>query len=132
MDEVVHKFPGIDRLQYFLWHVGMMVAVTILVTVLGPDNPAMRFVGLAVMIASLVLDVLRLRNIGVSQWFAFIRFLPFGSWVLSIGLQCAQPGWAETRRLDNNGRTILIFELVLIGVFIFMIFWVRMSQPWYI
>src|SRR5262245_32991159 len=105
-------YPGVNRLQYFLARIGMIVAVVFVVTVFGPHSPVMKVLGLLLMIAAIVLDVMRLRNIGLSQWWAMIRFLPFGNTILSIGLQCAQPGWAETRELDSAGKQILVFELV--------------------
>src|SRR6476469_2342212 len=110
--ELDETYPGIDRLHYFLAKIGMIAAVVFAVTLFGPQSPVMKFLGLALMLAGVILDVMRLRNIGISQWFAFIRFLPFGNTVLDIGLQCAQPGWAETRRLDRAGKSILIFELL--------------------
>jgi hypothetical protein len=75
-----------------------------------------------------VLDVLRLQNMGVSQWFAFIRFLPFGNLVLDIGLQSAQTGWAETRQLDGTGKRILVFNLVLLGIMMFLAWRARIFE----
>ena len=74
------------------------------------------------MVVALVLDVLRLRNIGVSQWFVFLKFLPLGSTLLAIGLLAAQTGWAETRRLDKPGRRILAVELILLAIMLYLIF----------
>jgi hypothetical protein len=125
------NYPGIDRLQYFLGKLAMIAAVIFVVAVFGPESPVMKVLGLLLMVVTVVLDVLRLRNIGLSQWFAFIRFLPFGNTVLDLGLLCAQTGWAETRRLDRAGRQILIFELVMFGLMLLMIFRLRMSVPFY-
>ena len=126
------NYPGIDRLQYFLGKAGMVAAVVFTVTVFGPESPVMRFVSLAVMIASVVLDVMRLRNIGVSQWFVFLRFLPFGGLILDLGLVTAQTGWAAERELDRAGKTILVFCLVLIAMMLFMWFRVGMAVPYYL
>jgi len=123
------NYPGIDRLHYFLSKIGMIVAVVFVVMVFGPNSPVMRFLGLLLMVTSVVLDVMRLRNIGLSQWFAFVRFLPFGNTVLDIFLLSAQGGWAETRRLDRAGRSILIFELLLLALMLFMFFRMRPSVP---
>ena len=122
---------GINRLQYFLGKVGMIAAAIFVVTVFGPDSPMMRVMGLLLMVASVVLDVMRLRNIGLSQWFAFIRFLPFGNLILDIGLQSAQPGWAETKELDSAGKQILVFELVLLAMVLFMAFRMQMFTPFF-
>ena len=130
--DIDKNYPGIDRLQYFLGKAGMIAAVVFTVTVFGPESPVMRVVSLAVMIASVVLDVMRLRNIGVSQWFVFLRFLPFGGLVLDLGLISAQSGWAEVRQLDRAGKTILIFCLALIAMMILMFFRLRMTVPFYV
>jgi len=126
------NYPGIDRLQYFLGKAGMIAAVVFTVTVFGPESPVMKVVSLVVMVAGVVLDVMRLRNIGVSQWLIFLRFLPFGGLILDLGLVTAQTGWAKERQLDRAGKTILIFCLVLLAMMLFMWFRVGMAAPWYL
>ena len=122
----IYKYPGIDRQQYFLGKIGMIAVAIFVVIVFGPSSPLIRFMGLFMLVATVVLDVLRLQNMGVSQWFAFIRFLPFGNLVLDIGLQSAQTGWAETKRLDDTGKRILIVNLVLLGIMMFLAWRSRM------
>src|SRR5215472_6243391 len=112
MSETDHIYPGVDRWQYFMTKIGMILAVIVVVRVFGPYSPVMKILGLLLMVGSVLLDVMRLKNIGVSQWYAFIRFLPFGNTILDICLQSAQPGWSETRCLDDTGRRIFITELV--------------------
>ena len=126
------NYPGIDRLQYFLGKAGMIAAVVFTVTVFGPESPVMKVVSLVVMVAGVVLDVMRLRNIGVSQWLIFLRFLPFGGLILDLGLVTAQTGWAKERQLDRAGKTVLIFCLVLLAMMLFMWFRVGMAAPWYL
>ncbi|HTH36899.1 MAG TPA: hypothetical protein VL572_02995 [Pyrinomonadaceae bacterium] len=126
------NYPGIDRLQYFLGKAGMIAAVVFTVTVFGPESPVMKVVSLVVMVAGVVLDVMRLRNIGVSQWLIFLRFLPFGGLILDLGLVTAQTGWAKERQLDPAGKTILVFCLVLFAMMLFMWFRVGMAAPWYL
>ena len=128
-EETPSSYPGLDRLQYFLTKIGMIAAVVFVVLTFGPDSRVMKFLSLALMVASLVADVMRLRNIGLSQWFAFVRFLPFGTTVLDIFLLSAQGGWAETRRWDRAGRSILIVELVLFALLLIIFFRMRMSVP---
>jgi len=124
---------GVDRLQYFLGNIGIIVAAIVAVSIFGPRSTMMTIVSIGLTIASLALDVMRLQNVGLSQWFAFIRFLPFGNTILLLGLLAAQPGWNATRQLDSAGRSILITELILIGVMIFMAFRFRMFEvPFYI
>ena len=126
--EAIYKYPGIDRQQYFLGKIGMIVAAIFVVLVFGPASPVMRVLGLVLLVGTVVLDVLRLQNMGVSQWFAFIRFLPFGNLVLDIGLQSAQTGWAETRQLDGTGKRILVFNLVLLGIMMFLAWRARIFE----
>src|SRR5215207_9110651 len=104
-DGLKQEYPGIGRLHYFLSIVGMIAAVVFVVTVFGPESRMMSVTTVVLMVASLVLDVMRLRNIGVSEWFVFLRFVPYGKTLLGFGLMCAQSGWAETRRLDSAGKS---------------------------
>jgi hypothetical protein len=120
-DEILeNEYPGVGRLHYFLGNVGLIATTVLVVTVFGPDSRVMKVSGLLLMIASVVLDVMRLRNMGVSQWLVFGRFLPFGKTLLWIAMTTAQTGWNETRRLDSAGKSILITELVLFGLMLFL------------
>jgi hypothetical protein len=116
------EYPGIGRLHYFLGNVCLIAAVVFVVAMFGPESPVMSGTSLVVMIGAVVLDVMRLRNIGVSQWLVFLRFVPFGSTVLAIGLLAAQTGWADTRRLDSAGRSILFAEFLLLALILFLAF----------
>jgi uncharacterized membrane protein YhaH (DUF805 family) len=122
MSESVHGYPGIGRLHYFLAHIGMIAVAVFVVNVFGLGRRVASIVGLALMVASFVLDALRLQNIGLSQWFAFIRYVPFGRTLLLFGLLCAQTGWRETRRLDDAGKSILVTELLLLALMLFLYF----------
>ena len=129
--EPLDNYPGLDRLNYFLGNFGMVIAVVVAIMIFGPDSGVMKYLSLPLMVVSLVLDVMRLRNVGLSQWFAFVRFVPFGNTILGIFLFSAQPGWAETRRWDRAGRTILIVELSLLALMIFMFLRLRPSVPFW-
>ena len=122
----IYKYPGIDRQQYFLGKIGMIAVAIFVVIVFGPSSPLIRVMSLLMLVATVVLDVLRLQNMGLSQWFAFIRFLPFGNLVLDIGLLSAQTGWVETKRLDDAGKRTLVFNLVLLGIMMFLAWRSRM------
>lgn len=115
-------YPGIGRLHYFLAQVGMMIAAVFVVMTFGPESTVMSVTTIVLMVASFVLDVMRLRNIGVSQWLAFLRYLPFGRLALNFGLLSAQTGWVETKRFDRAGVSILIVEALLVGLMLFMYF----------
>jgi hypothetical protein len=126
MSETDHIYPGVDRWQYFVAKMAMILAVMFVVAVFGPQSPLMKFLVFLLMVGSVVLDVMRLRNIGVSQWYAFIRFLPFGNTILDICLQSAQTGWVETRQLDQTGKRILFTELAFLALMLFLAWRVRM------
>ena len=113
--------PGIDRLNYFLSLIAIGFAATASVVLFGPGSSITKVIGLILTVIGFILDVMRLRNIGVSQWFAMLRLLPFVNLLLSIGLLSAQAGWAQTQRLDRSGRTIASF-LVLMYVTMFLLF----------
>lgn len=114
-------YPGVGRLYYFLGRV-MLVVVTIFSAVyFGPESRAFGIVTLATMIAGAVLDVMRLKNIGVTTWLLFIKYLPYGALALSIGLQSAQTGWIETKRLDRPGWAILGTHAALIALIIYLV-----------
>ena len=122
-DELLEsEYPGIGRLHYFLAQVGMIAAIVFVITVFGPESPVLKITGIVVMIVSFIVDVLRLRNIGLSQWFAFLRYVPFGKTILGVGLLSAQAGWANTRELDSAGRSILFAQIILIGLMLFLAF----------
>jgi uncharacterized membrane protein YhaH (DUF805 family) len=120
MSETDHFYPGVDRWQYFMSKVGMIFAAIVVFRVFGPHSPVMKILSLLLMVGSIMLDVMRLKNIGVSQWYAFVRFLPFGNTILDICLQSAQPGWVETQRLDVTGKRILYTQLAFIAFGLFM------------
>ena len=123
------EYPGIGRLNYFLANVAMGAVVAFVAIVFTPGSRVMTITMLVVMIASMMLDVMRLRNMGVSQWFAFLRILPFGKMLLTTALTCAQTGWIETRRLDSPGKSILLVELLFLALIIFLVYWIRVSVP---
>ena len=122
-----HIYPGIGRLNYFLARLGMGAAVIVSVIYFGPDSSVMKIVGLAMMIGGFVLDVIRLRNIGVSQWFAMLRLVPYISILFGIGLQSAQTGWIENRRLDRTGIIIAAVQFALVALVIYLISRARSS-----
>ena len=113
--------PGIDRLNYFLSIIAVAFAATATVVLFGPGSTIAKVVAFILTVVGFVLDVMRLRNIGVSQWFAMLRLVPFVNLPYTIGLLSAQSGWEDTRRLDRSGRTIASF-LVLLYVTMFVLF----------
>lgn len=121
-DETLESgYPGIGRLYYFLGRVMLIIVTVFTVLQFGPHSRVFHIVTLATMIAGAVLDVMRLKNIGVTTWLLFIKYLPYGALALSIGLQTAQTGWIETKRLDRPGWAILATHAALIALIIYLI-----------
>jgi len=121
-DETLESgYPGVGRLYYFLGRVMLIIITVFTVVYFGPESSVFQVVTLATMIAGAVLDVLRLRNIGVTTWLLFIKYLPYGAVLLSIGLQSAQTGWIETKRLDRAGWAILGTHAAIIVLILFLI-----------
>ena len=119
--ELDGNLPGVGRLHFFLGKVGLIVASIVAVVYFGPESTVTRIVGLAAVIASFILDTMRIRNIGVSQWFVFLRYIPYVNLLYWIGLQSAQAGWGESRQLDRTGMTLAVFQLALLAILVFMI-----------
>ena len=114
-------YAGVGRLYYFLGRV-MLVIVTVFTAVyFGPGSRVFQVVTIATMVAGAILDVERLKNMGVTRWLLFAKYLPYGALALSIGLQSAQTGWNETKRLDRAGWAILGTHAALIALIIYLI-----------
>ena len=127
-DETLESgYPGVGRLYYFLGRVMLIVITVFAVVYFGPGSRVFQVVTLLTMVAGAVLDVLRLKNIGVTTWLLFIKYLPYGALALSIGLQTAQTGWIETKRLDRSGWAILATHAAIIALIIYL---VNRSQAW--
>lgn len=124
--------PGTGRLNFFLGKLGIMAGMMVAFTFLGPESLWLRVVGLVLSFVGFALDVMRLRHIGVSQWFAMLRFVPYVNLLYMIFLQSAQGGWIETRRLDQTGKTLMIFQLALLVLMIFMLLRMRMAVPYFV
>ena len=127
-DETLESgYPGVGRLYYFLGRV-MLVIVTVFSAVyFGPGSRVFQVVTVATMIAGAILDVERLKNMGVTRWLLFVKYLPYGALALSVGLQTAQTGWIETKRLDRAGWAILGTHAALLALIIYLI---KRSQAW--
>ena len=123
------NYPGVGRLHYFLGRIGLSFIWAFLFMYFGGNSPVTRIGLLVIMIAGFVLEVMRLRNIGVSQWFAMLRFIPYVNLLYMIGLQSAQAGWVETRRLDRTGITLAAFQIALLVLMILMVLRMNMAIP---
>lgn len=114
--------PGIGRLNFFLARVMMVLVMVVAFMLFGPESRLIGPMSLTFTVFGIVLDVMRLRNIGVSQWFVFLKFIPYVGLLFSISLQSAQTGWVKTRRLDRAGWAILATHAAIIGVMILLVY----------
>jgi uncharacterized membrane protein YhaH (DUF805 family) len=114
------KDPGIGRSTYFLGNLGLFGLAYIFETRFGADW----YVATAPIISllSLLLIVLRLRNIGKSAWMCFLSIIPFVNVYYLIFWQAAQSGYERTKKLDSNGRTIVGLCIGLIVLLFALIF----------
>ena len=110
------EYPGLDRLNYFLLSFGLILFVGFALNWAGPQSFLGQVLRIALMVGLVVARVYRLKNIGISQWWSFLMYVPFVNLLFSIFVLAAPPGWAETRRFDRTGYTI---AGVLIGLFLF-------------
>ena len=122
-DELLENdHPGIGRLYYFLSRIATALVMVFAITFFGPESGAIGPISLLISVASVVIDVMRLRNIGVSQWFVFLGFIPSVELLLAIALQSAQGGWADTKRLDRAGLAILATHAAIIGLMLYLFY----------
>lgn len=120
--ELDTAFPGVDRLCYFLGRIAMLLAMIFAIAFLGPESSLIGPLGLVISVTAVILDVMRLRNMRVSQWFVFLRCVPYFGFLLAVVLQTAQGGWAETKRLDRAGLAILAAHAAIVGLILYFLY----------
>jgi hypothetical protein len=128
--ELDEGHSGVGRLHFFLGKVGLFAVWMVAVNLLGPESSWVRVIGLVLSYVSFWLDVMRLRCSGLSRGWAVLRFVPYANLLYLIFLQSAQMNWAETRRLDRTGKTLMISQLALVALMIFMLLRMSMAVPW--
>ena len=129
---VDQEHRGTKRLHFFLGKVGLFALWTAGIVFLGPESPWLRAIGLVLSYVSFWLEVMRLRNAGLSRWWTVLRFVPYANVLYLIFLQSAPANWAMSRRFDRTGKTLLIFQLALLALIILMILKTRAAMPWYL
>ncbi|MBX3245022.1 MAG: hypothetical protein KF685_11240 [Acidobacteria bacterium] len=120
--DIENGYPGIGRLNYFLAKVLMLFIIIGAVYYFGPGSGVIGPLSLVVTVASFILDVMRLRNIGVSQWFVFLRFLPYVGLIYWTYLQSAQSGWIETKRFDRAGWAIIATHAAITVILFYILY----------
>ena len=117
------EHPGLDRLNYFFATFGTTLACTIGMLWAGPQSVVGQVLSIAMMIGLVIARVYRLKNIGLSQWWSFLMYVPFVNLAFSVFVFAAPPGWGVTRRFDGTSYAIIAVWLGLLA----LIFWLTRS-----
>ncbi len=119
--EFSSSVPEVDRMVYFGSRIALMFIGVAAFFWFGPESSVFSIIGLVLTILGVVLDVLRLQNIGASQWLMFLRFVPYAGLLLSIFLQSAQKDWTETRSFDRTGWIIIGIHAAFAAFIIYLL-----------
>jgi len=108
-------FGGFNRLQYFLFSIGIGGA-NLMLAMLFADAPAVAMISMvAAVCASIYIIVMRLKNVGASRWWTLAFIVPLLN--IYVGLMClAFPeGYHSHKQLDGSAKIIIGLFL---GVFV--------------
>ncbi len=115
------EYGGIGRLGYFLamFALGFFNAVLSGSRSRFDDEPS-QIVPLIGFVIALILTGYRLKNIGISSWWALLWLVPLVN--LGLGYVCLtrQEGYVETLELDGPGK-IVRFIYIVFGVFVLIV-----------
>ena len=128
---IEERRPGVGRLDYFFGKVGLGVAMVFAASNLDPEGWPLKLIGMVLSYASFALEVGRLQRIGLSRWWAVLRFVPYVNLLYLIFLQSAPARWAASRRMDRAGKTLLVFQLALLVVIMVMLMKMRVAVPYF-
>ena len=118
--------PGLDRLNYFLITFGLILVLSAAMMWSGPQSIFGQILNIALMIGLVIARVYRLKNIGLSQWWSFLMYVPFVNLVFSIFVLAAPPGFGQTRQFDRTGYAIIG---VIIALFLLLFFMASGAFP---
>jgi len=112
----IKEYPGIRRLGYFLGMMGLATLNVLLTPESRFGNQPSAVIGFIILGIALTLVVERLRNIGMSGWWALLSLVPIAN--IWIGFKCliAQEGYNDAKELDSTGKllnAIVVVCLVL-------------------
>ena len=114
------EYPGLDRLNYFLITFGLVLVLSAAMIWSGPQSVLGQVLNIALMIGLVIARVYRLKNIGLSQWWSFLMYVPFVNLAFSLFVLAAPPGFGETRRFDRTGYAIIGIIVALFVLVFFM------------
>ncbi|MCZ6710349.1 MAG: hypothetical protein O7B25_08300 [Gammaproteobacteria bacterium] len=108
-------FGGFNRLQYFLFSMGVGLVNLVLMTMFA-DSPVVGMISLVAAVGvSIYIVVMRLKNVGSSAWWTLAFIVPLLN--IYVGLMClAFPeGYRSHKQLDGPAKIIIGLFL---GVFV--------------
>ena len=120
------EHPGLDRLNYFLITFGLILVLSAAMIWSGPQSIFGQILNIALMIGLVIARVYRLKNIGLSQWWSFLMYVPFVNLAFSIFVLAAPPGFGQTRQFDRTGYAIIG---VIIALFLLLFFMASGAFP---
>lgn len=121
-------YPGIGRLAYFLWHIGLGVIVYgvlfLVAAAKGGTASLDGYVGGSLLVSSILgvgslyLGLKRVRNLGMSGWAILWTFVPIISLWISWRMFACPAGYDDHRQLDLAGK---ILTGLVVGTFLLAI-----------
>lgn len=120
------EYPGLGRLAYFLWSLGigvvgyalMFVVALVMASASGESSGGMvgiLFVMLLFAIPSVFVAVKRLNNLGMSGWAIFYSLIPIVSIWISWRMVACPAGYADHKQLDKAGK---VMTGLMVGFFV--------------
>jgi uncharacterized membrane protein YhaH (DUF805 family) len=109
------EYDGFNRMQYFLFSLGIGVA-NLMLTMVFADTPSVAMICmLAAIVASVYIVVMRLKNVGSSAWWILGFIVPLLN--IYVGVMCLAfpPGYQSHKQLDTAAKVIIGLFL---GVFV--------------
>jgi len=109
------NYGGIRRLGYFFGMIGVAV-INAVFTGAAQGESGIAFLGLIItVVASFILVVNRLHNIGKSGWLSLLIIVPIAN--LFVGIPCLifPEGYQDTKKLDTAGK-VIVGILIGLGV----------------
>jgi uncharacterized membrane protein YhaH (DUF805 family) len=115
-DEEEKNYGGIHRTGYFFGMLGVAVINGIFNAAGQGESGIASIAWIITLVASFVLVVSRLHNIGMSGWWSLLILVPVAN--LFVGVKCAMcpEGYQYTKTLDTAGKIIagIFFGLVVL------------------
>ena len=117
------EYPGLRRLPYFLYSVGLNIAFSaIIATVAFVAESAVGMTNLVLIgpliAVSVYLIVQRLRNLGASGWWAIGMFVPLLNIWVGIKTTAFPEGYDDHKTLDTAAKVIigLLVGAMVLGI----------------